>query len=74
MWKALRHWLVLRVDVKSKKQKEAKRREKMDIPRTGWPPSLLQDDSKELSKWFASRIDARYVIRKVFNENCLHKG
>lgn len=37
------------------------------VPKTGWPPGLLQDDSKELSKWFASRLDARYVIRKLFH-------
>ena len=36
-------------------------------PKTGWPPGLLQDDSRELSRWFASRLDARYVIRKLFH-------
>jgi hypothetical protein len=35
-------------------------------PRTGWPPGLLQDDCKKLSRWFASRIDARWVVRMVF--------
>ena len=29
------------------------------VLRTGWPPGLMQDDSRELSRWFASRIDAR---------------
>lgn len=24
-------------------------------PRTGWPPGMLQDDSKSLSQWLASR-------------------
>lgn len=33
--------------------------------RTGWPPGLLQDDCSGLSKWFASRIDARYIVRMV---------
>lgn len=33
--------------------------------KTGWPPELLQDDSRQLSKWFASRLDARYVLRSV---------
>jgi hypothetical protein len=32
--------------------------------KTGWPPTLLQDDSRKLSKWFASRPDALYVLRK----------
>jgi hypothetical protein len=36
--------------------------------RTGWPPGLLQDDSKELSRWFASRPDARYQLRRVLAE------
>lgn len=36
--------------------------------KTGWPPGLLQDDSKELSRWFASRIDARWVVRRVCAE------
>jgi len=33
--------------------------------RTGWPPGLLQDDCKKLSRWFASRPDARFVVRQV---------
>lgn len=32
--------------------------------KTGWPPGLLQDDSRKLSKWFASRPDALYVLRE----------
>lgn len=32
--------------------------------KTGWPPGLLQDDSRKLSKWFASRPDALYVLKK----------
>ncbi len=36
--------------------------------RTGWPPGLLQDDSRRLSKWFASRPDARYIVRKNLYE------
>ena len=35
---------------------------------TGWPPGLLQDDSRELARWFASRLDARRVVRKVCEE------
>ena len=33
---------------------------------TGWPPSeLMQDDCKALSKWLASRPDARRLVREV---------
>ncbi len=35
---------------------------------TGWPPGLLQDDCKKLSQWFASRINARHVVRQVCSE------
>ncbi|WP_341918602.1 hypothetical protein [Polaromonas sp. YR568] len=35
-----------------------------DTPKTGWPPGLLQDDSKQLSKWLASRPDARQIVRE----------
>lgn len=35
---------------------------------TGWPPGLLQDDSRKLSDWFASRIDAKHTVRKVCAE------
>ena len=30
--------------------------------RTGWPAGLLQDDDRKLSKWLASRPDAKYVV------------
>lgn len=40
---------------------------------TGWPPGLLQDDCKKLSQWFASRIDARHVVRQVCREIRLEK-
>ena len=33
--------------------------------RTGWPPGLLQDDCKGLSKWLASRPDARRRVREA---------
>lgn len=36
--------------------------------KTGWPPGLLQDDDKKLSQWFASRIDARWQVRRVCEE------
>ncbi len=38
------------------------------MTKTGWPPHLLQDDSKKLTNWFASRIDARWTVRKVCAE------
>jgi hypothetical protein len=30
---------------------------------TGWPPGLLQDDSKGLSHWLANRPGARRIVR-----------
>ncbi len=39
-----------------------------EVEKTGWPPGLLQDDSKGLSRWFASRIDARWTVRRVCAE------
>ena len=32
--------------------------------KTGWPPGLLQDDDRKLSRWFASRPAARHQLRK----------
>jgi len=31
--------------------------------RTGWTPGMLQDDSPELSRWLASRVDAMLSSR-----------
>ena len=36
--------------------------------RTGWPPGLLQDDCRGLSKWLASRPDARQRLREALAE------
>lgn len=36
--------------------------------KTGWPAHMLQDDSKKLTEWFASRIDARWTVRQVCKE------
>jgi hypothetical protein len=36
----------------------------MNQERTGWPPGLLQDDSRPLSRWFASRPDARHTFNR----------
>ena len=35
---------------------------------TGWPPGLLQDDERKLSRWLASRPDALYQLRKNMTE------
>ncbi len=32
---------------------------------TGWPPGLLQDDCAGLSKWLASKPDARRRVREA---------
>lgn len=39
-----------------------------DKPVTGWDTGLCQDYSRALSKWFASRLDARHVLRRFFGE------
>jgi hypothetical protein len=36
--------------------------------KTGWPAGLLQDDSRGLSDWFASRVDAKHTVRNVCAE------
>jgi len=33
-------------------------------PKTGWPPGMMQDDSRKLFDWFASRPDARRLVRE----------
>lgn len=35
---------------------------------TGREPGLLQDDDRKLSQWFASRPDARRIVRDVCDE------
>ena len=35
---------------------------------TGWPPGLLQDDERKLSRWLASRPDALYQLRKKMTQ------
>lgn len=32
--------------------------------KTGWPPGLLQDDDRKLSRWFASRPGARRLVEQ----------
>ena len=36
--------------------------------KTGWPPGLLQDDCRKLFNWFASKPDARRIVRRVAYE------
>ena len=33
--------------------------------KTGWPPGMLQDDDRRLSKWLANRIDSRKNAREA---------
>jgi hypothetical protein len=33
--------------------------------KTGWPPGMLQDDCRALSRWLASRIDSRQQAREA---------
>ena len=44
--------------------------------KTGWPtPVLMQDDCRELSRWFASRIDAMWVLRtQVYSRWLARRG
>ena len=35
------------------------------VETTGWPPGLLQDDCRALSKWFAGRLGARRQIKEM---------
>ena len=42
-----------------------KKEQRIEVQKTGWPAGLMQDDDKKLSKWFASRLDARRVVRDV---------
>ena len=39
--------------------------ERQEQMTTGWPPGLLQDDSRELARWFASKADARRRVREA---------
>lgn len=42
--------------------------------KTGWPPGLLQDDSRELSQWFASRPGARELADRRAAEILAERG
>ena len=36
--------------------------------KTGWPEGMLQDDSSGLSRWLASKPDAREIVRQNIKE------
>jgi hypothetical protein len=36
--------------------------------KTGWPPGLLQDDCKGLSKWLSNQPDAKRRVREALAE------
>lgn len=38
----------------------------MSTKTTGWPPGLLQDESRKLSIWFATRPGARRQLRELY--------
>ena len=42
-------------------------------PKTGWPPGLLQDDCRALSKWFATRLGARQQIKEMHMSAMIHE-
>jgi hypothetical protein len=35
-----------------------------DLAKTGWAPGMLQDDSRELSRWLANQPHARRHVRE----------
>lgn len=38
--------------------------------KTGWTPGMLQDDCRPLSRWFASKPDARRHAREAAQQAC----
>jgi hypothetical protein len=44
------------------------------MTKTGWPPPpLMQDDNPQLSRWFATRPDARYVFKRNMQMTAMTK-
>ena len=44
------------------------------MTKTGWPtPPLMQDDNPQLSRWFATRPDARYVFKRNIQMTAITK-
>jgi hypothetical protein len=46
---------------------------RQNVKKTGWPAGLLQDDDGRLSRWFASRPDARYVLKRNLEKDMNEK-
>ena len=44
--------------------------ERVQGGKTGWPPGMLQDDCRPLSRWFASKPDARRHAREAAQQAC----
>ncbi len=40
---------------------------------TGWDTGLCQDYNRGLALWFASRIDARWIIRRWFGDQTVKR-
>lgn len=41
----------------------------MTPAKTGWPmPALMQDDCRELFRWFANRLGSRRLVREAIEE------
>ncbi len=45
-----------------------KRQEAAELQRTGWPPGMLQDDSRDLSRWLSEQPGARRQVDEVAQE------
>lgn len=43
------------------------------LAKTGWPPGLSQDDDRKLNRWFASKPDARRIVRQNATQALRHK-
>ena len=63
-------WAVMEIDRlrAAKAQPQEPVQEPDNGGKTGWPPGLLQDDCRGLSKWLASRPDARQRLREALAE------
>lgn len=47
------------------KRSKPMKRSGFKVKTTGWPPGMLQDDSRELSQWLASKPDAPMLVRQA---------
>jgi hypothetical protein len=40
--------------------------------KTGWPPPpLMQDDCRELSLWFATRLGSLHTLKTIYEDNMI---